>query len=223
MTREEKIALRLAAIYNDPLVFLKYCCFTNDAADPAAPPTSPFPIHLPYVRQLVVDYQQEPMIVIEKARQLCVSWTFAGLFSWEILTKPNVLGLIFSQDQDKTIEFGRRVKFILDNIPDRLWPRNTRGTHLVTQEHCTIPEMNSKLLFLTSSPDKGHGYTPTFTLFDEFGYHPAAEESYRAIIGGAVKKTSRLYVVSTPPPIVGDDRHKFYQLCDDTLGEASAG
>lgn len=220
MTREEKIALRLAAIYNDPKVFLKYCAFTNDAADPNAPPRSPFPIHLPYVAELVQIYQHEPMIVIEKARQLCISWTFAGLFAWEILTKPNVLGLIFSQDQAKTIEFGQRVKFILDNIPDNIWPRNTRGTHLVTQEHCTIQEMNSKLLFLTSSPDKGHGYTPTFTFFDEFGYHPYADDSYRAIIGGAVKATSRLYIVSTPPPIVGEELHKFYQLCDDTLEAA---
>jgi hypothetical protein len=218
MTKEERVAARLRAIYNDPAVFLKYCAFTYDAASVPPVPKSPFPYHLPYVAALVEEYKTEPMIVIEKARQLCVSWTFAALFTWEILTKPNILGLIFSQDQAKTIEFGQRVKFILDNIPADLWPSNVRPRHVVTQEHCTIADMNSKLLFLTSSADKGHGYTPTFSFFDEFGYHPFADASYRAIIGGAVKATSRLYVVSTPPPIIGDEVHKFYQICDDALG-----
>lgn len=217
MAQEEKLARRLAAIYADPAVFLRYLAFTNDASDPAAPPRSPFPYHLPYVEELVNQYKTEPLIVIEKSRQLCVSWTFAALFAWEILTRPNTTGLCFSQNQQKTIEFGQRIKFILDNIPEDLWPKAARGRHDVTQEKIHIESMNSKLLLMTSSADTGHGYTPSFTFFDEFAYHPFADAGFRTIMGGAVKETSRIYIVSTPCPIFGTERHKFYDICDDTL------
>jgi hypothetical protein len=222
MANETLIAKRMFHIHKDPMVFLKYCAFTYDATDKQARPKIPFPIELDYVRQLILEYQDNPRIVIEKSRQLFVSWTFASLFTWEILTKPNILGLVFAQDQSKAKEFGQRVQFIMDNIPDKWWPKSVRPAHIATQEHITVPSLNSQLLFLPSSPNKGHGYTPTFTFFDEYGMHPWADDSYRAIIGGAVKEHSRLYIVSTPPPIIGDDMVKFYQICDDTLDQAVA-
>lgn len=220
MSRETLLAQRLVHIYNSPDVFLRYIARTNDASDPNAPPSSPFPYHLPYVRQLVHEYKTEPLIAIEKSRQLVVSWTFASLFAWEILTRPNILGLAFAQNQQKTIEFGQRVKFVLDNIDEDLWPKSARPSHRVTQEGIFIESMNSKLMCMTSSADTGHGYTPTFTFFDEFAYHPFAEAGFRTIMGGAVKETSRIYIVSTPCPIYGEEDHKFYQVCDDTLEAA---
>jgi hypothetical protein len=219
MSRESTLAKRLVMLHRDPRAFLKYVARTNDSSDPTAPASSPFPYHLPYVRRLVEDIMVHPQICIEKSRQLIVSWTFAAYFSWELLTRPNVFGLAFAQNQLKTIEFGKRIKFILDNIDENIWPKSARPAHRATQEGIFVESMNSTLLTMTSSPDTGHGYTPTFTFFDEFAYHPYGEEGFRTIMGGAVKDTSRIYIVSTPAPIHGNESNKFYQVCDDTLDE----
>lgn len=216
MANEALLAKRLAAIHSDVRVFFKYCAFTYDESDPNTA-KKPFPTHIPYINAILGEIQSHPKLVFEKSRQLMVSWIFAGHFAWEILTKTNVQILVFAQDEKKAIEFGKRVAFICNNVPEWVWPRSIRPRVEPTQDQISVPSLNSKVIILTSAPNKGHGYTPTATLFDEFGYHPNAAESFRAIIGGAVKIHSRVYVVSTPPPILGDGANKFYQICDDEL------
>jgi hypothetical protein len=223
MDQEQKVATRALAIQGSLKLFLQHAAFTNDSSDQTVIGAKKFPWHKDYIRQFYDDYTANRWLCVEKSRQMSISWFFAASFAWEILSIPNSKGFVFAQDEDKAIEFIQRVKYVIDNIPEDMWPSSMRGDMKVTQLEITIPGMNSGIKAMTSSPNKGHGYTPSFVFFDEFGMHPEAEASYRAIAGAIIGKTNRNYIVSTPPVLVGETDHIFFQIADDRLDGSKQG
>lgn len=181
---------------------------------------SAFPHDRAYIQNLLKLYKNGRFLVVEKARQMTVSWLFAAIFVHEILTRPNEVIFSFAQDEDKAIEFIQRCKIIVNNIPEAIWPSRLRPAAVFTQLEVSVPSMNSRIKAMTSSGVKGHGYTPTKIFLDEFSYHPNAREAYHALASGALANNTKIIAVSTPAPTFGKDKENvFFDLCDDTLDD----
>ena len=248
LTKEQQAVYKAARIAQSTALFLELGAFTADSgnrkniklyssftidellngpvtyinADKVERVTA-FPSDREYIQNILKLYKNGRFLVIEKARQMTVSWLFAAVFVHEILTQPNEVIFSFAQDEDKAIEFIQRCKIIINNIPEAIWPSRLRPKAIFTQLEVCVPALNSRIKAMTSSGVKGHGYTPTKIFLDEFSYHPNAREAYHALASGAMANNTKIIAVSTPAPTFGKNKDNvFFDLCDDTLDDDSA-
>lgn len=209
-----KILRRIELIHSDFYYFLKYCSYTpvGDGTAPAR-----FPIdELGYLKAYMNVLKTEKRIITFKGRQLMFSWMHANLYAWELLTTTYGDHLAFAQDEVKSIEFGKRVRAILDNIPENIWPKPLRPKHQFTQERIYVPSLNNNLFCFPASGNKGHGWTTSSVFFDEFGRHPNAAEAKLAIMGADVKLgKNRIYMVSTGDRYIPGEKITFKELTED--------
>src|SRR5436305_14017496 len=90
----------------DPLIWLQKYTKTKDShwrEAGALSPYRPFPDKA-YFRPMVESFQKEPVLFVEKSRDMMASWLFVGLFTHAAMTTPGIEVLFQSQKIEKAKE-----------------------------------------------------------------------------------------------------------------------
>ena len=207
MTREEVLKLDDLARYElfrgDPWAFLTHCVFTHDEVDQDNP-IKPFPVHLDYLRFLVVMWMRKKKLAIPKSRRLTVSWTFIALGLWDSIFHKGRSWAFVSKKEEDSKELVQRAKFIYDNIPPEmiapaLLPKLKRGEMQASPPVMEFAEIHSKIMGFPSGQNqlRQRGFSGLF--FDEVAFWEEAEAAY-ASAEPTVKGGGRMVMVSTRFP-----------------------
>jgi hypothetical protein len=147
-----------------------------------------------YLARLVDTWRKSYLFLIEKSRQMLVTWLMVACHLW--LAQFNDGKLVFFQskkeeDADSNLE---RAKFIYDHQP--FWLR----MHPETRKYCHLdwPDRHSRIWAIAQGPDVIRQYTASAIFSDEMAFQERAEDAFIAAKptidgGGRFSGTSSAY------------------------------
>jgi hypothetical protein len=154
-----------------------------------------------YVKNLLHRFRTEPVVYIEKTRQMVVTWTVAAHLVYRAKFSRNYLGFFQSKREEDAAnvvfnkEWGRaRCAIIESNLPTWMQSKGARGTY-------------GKLLYPTDSliwgipqgEDVLRSYTATEVVMDECSFWPAFAASHQAALP-MIEGGGNLICLSTAKP-----------------------
>ena len=137
------------------------------------------------IEEVVLSIERGSDILIEKSREMGVSWIMLYIFVWYWLFKPGSNFLIGSYKEklvsDGTIDsmFGK-IRYIVDRLPQWILPKGYNPKKHFTRMSLYNPHIETYITGDTMNPDFGRGARKTAIFFDELGfwdYGKAAWES----------------------------------------------
>jgi len=186
-----------AAMVADPLVWLQNYTETKDShwrEAGARCPYRPFP-DKPYFRSIVEMFQREPVLFIEKSRDMMVSWLCVGLFTHAAMTTEGIEVLFQSQKEDKAFELVEYAKVLYERQDPALkkaFPlkRKHQAEGVLEFAH------GGRIIGIPGGGDQIRSYHPWGLFQDEAAFMPEAGESY----DHAVPVCQKIVVVSSAGP-----------------------
>jgi hypothetical protein len=170
---------RYRLIANDPWEFCVRCVYTKDEVDKAIP-TKKFPAHYEYLKLFTRIWQREPKIVVPKSRRMFMTWHCISLHLHDAMFGINRFNVFQSKKEEDSDALVQRAKFILENIPNDVLPRELIPEWKYTYGKITFPEIGSQIMAFAQGADQLRQYTVSRLLLDEFAFWDKAEESYSA-------------------------------------------
>lgn len=175
----------------------------------------------------LIDWLEEnEKIIVLKARQLGVTWLFAGYGLWTALFKPGSRVLVFSVNELEASKVINRIWDMLQSLPKHLWNgakviKPAKGSRPYTEIQLEFPDGRvSAIIGLPSTKRAGQGETAAFVLLDEFSRQDYASETWKSVLP-TMAGGGRIAVVSTgngvSNPVTGEGNF-FHHLWDK--GEA---
>lgn len=163
------------------------------------------------IREMFDPLKMDQNILIEKTRQIGISWLMAGIFAYIILFIPNeqlrVLGkkeeFVDSSELDPNTLMGK-VKFILENFESRALKAYTRKVIRCKYLKIVNRLMNTICTGESSSSKSGRGTTLGYVWWDETAF----TEHDREIFASISPNSRRLILLST----ANGKNTLFYQL-----------
>lgn len=130
-------------------------------------------------KELLEAIEQEPRLLILKARQLGITWLVCAYALHLCLFKPSRLVLTFSIGQEEANEMMRRITAMWDRLPESLKASLPAVKKRNTEEFTW--ENGSAIHALPSRKSAGSGYTASLIILDEFGKNENAAKLYTAV------------------------------------------
>lgn len=207
---------RLRRWASDPYEFISEAVYTKDQVS-VDEPVKKAPTDRPYIKAYCRLWEREKITVLVKSRRMWMSWLVIALYLWDALFHKYRDIYFVSDKSEKSDTLVERAKFILDNIPEELWPKDLRPAYKRIEGHLmfTDPKHQSNIHAVAQGKDQLRQETASGLLFDEFGFWPLAEESYTAakpVTDGG----GRLTVITTPPEQKGIEEPFVKKLFFDT-------
>lgn len=175
---------------------------TRDEADPESP-IKPFPVHLDYMRRLMILLSTTQRLAVVKSRQMLVSWAACAYMVWRARFLPHQVVLYQTQNWPDAVKmvampgvgsdggFAGRCQFIEAHLP--AWMRQR-----VTATEGRLMYPNGSLIeALPGGADKIRGKTASVIVLDEMAFLEDAKGTYTAI-APLVQKGAHLLMISTP-------------------------
>lgn len=182
--------------------FLQHYARTLDAADGG---DKPFPA-FPYLEEVCAAWQARENTIVEKSRQMTVSWTTMALVAWTLIFEPDVTTFVGSRTQTEVDDGGvnstvnsllGKVRFVLDRVPAWLVTANPAVQWHETNYkllRVTAPHHNGFVAGESANPQMGRGGTYTRALLDEMAFNEYADAAFTSL-----RQTTRCFWgVSTP-------------------------
>lgn len=180
----ERQALILDVYSVDPVKFIEHFCFvTADKLD-----GSPKPFFLfEYQKKLLYRLQElensNPIngdFLVDKPREMGISWTICAFFLWRFLFTPNYSAFLMSRSeaevdcgtrQPNSSLFGK-IRWLMDKLPPYLIPENfqpkgTRGTSTDSNLKLINPQINSLLIGSSTNSNAGRSRRYRTVFIDE--------------------------------------------------------
>jgi len=139
-------------------------------------------------------------IIIEKARDMGITWMVLYLFTWYWLFQPNSTFLISSFREQEIDWQGSmatlfpKLRFIVDKLPDWMKPRGYDPKKHATYMRLYNPENKSVINGSNPTPNFGRGGRFKAMLFDELAQWPYSSASWDS----ASQSTRIRIALSTP-------------------------
>lgn len=204
--RQKKIAEQKAknredecirAMLSDPLLWLQRHTKTKDShwrEHGADSPYRRFP-DKPYFLPLMEGFQENPVIFVEKSRDLMLSWLFVGLFTHAAMTTEGIEVLFQSQKQEKACELVEYAKILYEQSDEAIrkaYPlaKKNQAADVLEFAH------GSRIITIPGGGDQIRSYHPWGLLMDEAAFMPEAGESY----DNAVPVCKKIVVLSSAGP-----------------------
>lgn len=156
---------------------------------------------MPYFDPIIRAWLKEPVMFIEKSRDMMATWLFVTLFTWEVLFKQATQHIFQSEDAGKTRELVERAFFIYRNQPKFL-----RSVHKATfnigaskSGYMCVKTLESEILGFPQGADQIRQYHPTGVFSDEAAYQVDAGATFAAI-KPAIQAGGRYVAVSSANP-----------------------
>ncbi len=197
--RNPKISPELLEAIASPLKWLKRHTRTRDShwrEAGAKSPHRPFP-DKPYFGPLIDIFQANPVIFVEKSRDMMLSWLCVGYFTHAAMTNHQREVLFQSQKEGKAAELIEYAKTLYDQQDDALKQRFPLAKSLKEQASLKLEFANgSRIIGIPEGADQIRSYHPWGLLMDEAAFQSEAGESYDA----AVPVCQKIIVVSSAGP-----------------------
>ncbi|MFH1549660.1 MAG: hypothetical protein ABIH04_03785 [Planctomycetota bacterium] len=133
--------------------------------------------------------------LIEKSRQMGLSWLLTAFQLWAVLFRPGFTALNVSRKEDEVDDrtarslFGK-LRFMYDRLPEFLKPEEVDLAHM----RFAVPENDSFIRGESANDDAGRGGTFTFLLLDEAAHIDRAETMWLAL-----RQTAQCIVLNSTP------------------------
>jgi len=211
----DEIARRLLAIKSHPKYFLKYACFTKDGND-MNNPCKPFPFHLQYHQEICDAWAESNLFIIEKSRQMQMTWFALGVHLWLALTGPDREIYLRRQTFDDALKLLDDTRYIYDHIPESIWPKSLLPELKTKEGMLVFPDINTTIFAVSEGKDKMRGRTPSAVLLDEFAFQTDDEMVWQTI-RPSLQGGARVTIVSTPKPLFGQEDPVFRRIIEDRM------
>lgn len=183
----------------DPLTWLQECTRTRDShwrERGAHSPYRAFP-DKPYFRSVMEYLQREPIVFIEKSRNMMLSWLCVGYFTHVAMTTPGVEVLFQSQKEEKALELVDYAKTLYDHQQPELKEAFPLARKLKAMSAGELLFANGSRIFgIPGGGDQIRSYHPWGLLMDEAAFMPEAGECY----DHAVSVCQKIVVLSSAGP-----------------------
>jgi len=189
----------IQAMIADPLVWLQQHTRTRDShwrERGARSPYRPFP-DKPYFRSVVEHLQREPIIFIEKSRNMMLSWLCVGFFTHVAMTTPGIEVLFQSQKEEKAFELVDYAKTLYDHQRPEIkdaFPLARTLKSMAAGE--LLFAHGSRIFGIPGGGDQIRSYHPWGLFIDEAAFMPEAGECY----DHAVSVCQKIVVLSSAGP-----------------------
>lgn len=215
---EQKIcAERIAQLRNDPWVLEAtrdtYTWVTQYTAtydghwkeEGRSSPYEPFPPY-PYFQVLFDMLESEPVVFIEKSRDMMISWACVAYLTLGAMTVPERGVLFQTQNVEKSKQLVKYAKCLYERKPSRLKEAHPLAKPLRLQPELSLEFSNgSKITGIPSGADQIRSYHPWGYLLDEASFVPDAGECYNAAVSAVRGKI--ILNSSAGPGWYADVRH----------------
>jgi len=188
---------RIREMMADPLIWLQKYTRTRDShwrEAGADSPYRPFPDKA-YFRPIVEIFQKEPVLFIEKSRDMMVSWLGVGLFTHAAMTNPGIEVLFQSQKEEKAFELVEYAKVLYhqqDEVLRKAFPLKSR----IQAQGSIEFAHGSRIIGIPGGGDQIRSYHPWGLFQDEAAFMPEAGDAY----DNAVPVCKKILVVSSAGP-----------------------
>ena len=214
-TGQLQIAAQWKKASQDPLYWITRFMWSLDVHDSDSP-IKRFPAERPHIQAMTRLWQDNPLLVIVKSRQMMMTWLFCALALWDAMFHQGRLIMLQSKTEREAVgdEFSGqgllgRVKFMLRHCPSWLVPKwYPKGTQVI------FPEMNSTLWAVPQGAAIIRSYTSAGILSDEAAFQDEFEQSYAAATP-TIRGGGWFVALSTAAPSF------FQRLYEDTVGEVA--
>jgi len=193
----DKKVERIRETVADPLIWLQKHTQTKDShwREAKAPsPYRPFPEKL-YFGALVEGFLKEPVLFLEKSRDMMISWLFVGLFTHAAMTNPGIEVLFQSQKEEKALELVGYAKTLYKRQSSELrevFPLKPGKPGSGALEFAN----GSRIIGIPGGGEQIRSYHPWALFQDEAAFMPEAGEAY----DHAVPVCEKIVVVSSAGP-----------------------
>ena len=164
---------------NDPWNFLYSCVFTKDQVS-STEPVKPAPTDRDYIKSTTRIWQQENLLAIIKSRRLWMSWLFISLYLHDTITGEERENFFVSKKEPDSDELVRRARFICENIPEEVWPRDLFPKWKYKENNLTFDEIGGRIRAIASGADQMRQFTASGILMDEVSFWPNGRETLSA-------------------------------------------
>ena len=168
-------------IPTDPLIWLQHYTKTKDShwrEHGASSAYRPFP-DKPYFRPIVEAFHAEPVLFIEKSRDMMISWLMVGLFTHKVMTTEGIEVIFQSQKEDKAAELIDYAKCLYEHQPAELKLAYPLATKMANQSRLELRFAHGgRLLGIPGGADQIRSYHPWGLFADEAAFQPEAGECY---------------------------------------------
>jgi hypothetical protein len=193
----------------DPYYFLTQLAYTLDEHDTTGNPFKTFP-EKEYIRDLCDLFMTENLLVIEKSRQMMVSWVFMGLALWYTMFRTGCRTFIMSKKEKDADAMLDRIKIMYEHLPEE-FKKECPADKPFTYLQLKFSKQSSIIQGVPQGPDQVRQYTSSLIISDETAFQERAEEAYVALkpslVGGG-----KLVMISTT-----NGRNFFYRVVKDVL------
>lgn len=183
----------------EPLKWLQNYTRTRDShwrERGAHSPYRAFP-DMPYFRSIMEYLQREPIVFIEKSRNMMLSWLCVGYFTHVAMTNPGVEVLFQSQKEEKAFELVDYAKTLYDLQRPELKEAFPLAKKLSAMADGELLFANGSRIFgIPGGGDQIRSYHPWGLLIDEAAFMPEAGECY----DHAVSVCQKIVVLSSAGP-----------------------
>jgi phage FluMu gp28-like protein len=183
----------------NPLTWLQRYTRTRDSHWREAGANSPYRAFpdKPYFRAVIEAIQAEPVVFIEKSRDMMLSWLCAGFFTHAAMTNDEREVLFQSQKEDKAAELVDYAKTLYEEQDERLKRLFPLAKPIREQAALKLEFANgSRIIGIPEGADQIRSFHPWGLLMDEAAFQPEAGEAYDA----AVPVCQKIIVVSSAGP-----------------------
>lgn len=173
-------------------------------------PVRPFVLN-EYMPPLIRAWEEEPLMVIQKSRDVMATWLIVALYTWDSMFHKGRQNIFQSKTANDTNELVKRARGIYENHPKFLKDivKATYGLGGSKSGELKFPGIDSEILGFPQGPDVIRQYHPTGIFQDEAAYQEKAKDAFTAI-KPAIQNGGRYTGISSANPgwfqMVAQDR-----------------
>jgi len=142
----------------------------------------------PFIESLFELFLLEPIVLIEKSRDMMVSWCCVAYFTWEAMRIPERGVLFQTQKEDKVKQLIKYAKCLYERQPPWLKDAFPLAKPLKRQPDLSLTFANgSNIVGIPGGANQVRSYHPWGYFNDETAFQPEAGESYNEALAAAHK------------------------------------
>lgn len=154
----------------------------------------------PYMPPIIEAWLQEPLMLIEKSRDMMATWLVVVLYTWDTVFHASRHNIFQSEKAPKTAELVRRAYHVWRHQP--WWLKRNKFIYTVGGEKAGImrcEELNSEIMGIAQGSEQIRQYHPSGVFTDETAFHKDAAATFGAI-KPSIQSGGRYTGVSTANP-----------------------
>lgn len=153
-----------------------------------------------YMPPIIEYWMQEPLMLIEKSRDMMATWLIVILYTWDTIFHQGRHNVFQSEKAPKTAELVRRAYHVWKHQP--WWLKKHKFIYTVGGEKAGVlrcESLNSEIMGIAQGSEQIRQYHPSGMFTDETAFHKDAAATFGAV-KPAIQSGGKYTGVSTANP-----------------------